>query len=274
MKRLLQIEAIKTLGYPVFRAIIILHFTLFLLVALVSSNFHINIQGVSIEKLFVFPHIWSVFAWFSSWFNLLLGILAIILISNEFQFRTFRKQLIDGLTRNDLLYGKLIVFVIVALYTMILVFVSGLIFGIINSSNFTVNDFFEGLYYLPILFVQALAYTLLAMLFAFFFRNAGLSIVMFVLFFFLVEPIIRWFLPGNVDKFLPVKIIANLTPMPNFFDITLGEMVQIQSQHLSESTGFGLHSYSVPLWLTVVVALIYSVLFILVSSYIIKRKNF
>lgn len=274
MKKLIQIEAIKTWGYPAFRAILILHFTLFLLVAIVSSNININIQGVAIEKLFVFPHIWSVFAWFSSWFNLLLGIIAIVLISNEFQYRTFRKQLIDGLTRNELLYGKLLVFIFVALYTMLLVFLSGLIFGIINSTNFALTDFFEGLYYLPILFIQALAYTMLAMLFAFFFRNAGLSIVSFVLFFFPIEPIIRWFLPDSIDKFMPVKIIANLTPMPDFIGITLGDLVQIQSQQFSEAGGFGLQAYTTPLWLTVLAAVFYSALFVLVSKYIVKKKNF
>ncbi|HPF92952.1 MAG TPA: hypothetical protein PLV65_03400, partial [Tenuifilaceae bacterium] len=120
VKKLLAIEGRKTLFYPTFRTIIGLHALLFLIVALVASNINLNIEGIRIDKVFQFPHLWNTLAWIASWFNLLLGILAIMLTCNEFQFRTFRKQLIDGLTRNELIIAKLFVITSLAAYAMIL----------------------------------------------------------------------------------------------------------------------------------------------------------
>jgi hypothetical protein len=274
MKKLFQIEAIKTIGLPSFRAIIALHAILFLLIAILASNINLNIQGITVSKLLHFPHVWATFAWISSWFNLLLGIIIVVLISNELQFRTFRKQIIDGLTRNELLISKLIVIVIIALYTMLLVFISGLVFGIIKSPSYTISDVLEGLPILPVLFTQALAYMLLAMLITLIFRSTAFSIVSFILFFFPVEPIIRAFLPDSVDRFFPAKVISNLTPMPDFFSITLGDMVKIQGESTPDLYSMGLAQESLPLIATVAIAIAYSLIFIFISKLIVDSKNF
>ena len=274
MKKLLDIEIIKTLGYPAFKAVIGIHAVLFLIVAVFASGINIDFQGITLDKLFQFPHVWSMFAWISSWFNLLLGIVAIILITNELQFRTFRKHLIDGLTRNELLYGKLMVFFFVALYTMLLVFVTGLIIGAVKSTSFSFVDFVDGLPILPVLFFQSLAYMLLAMLFAFIFRGTALSIVSFILFFFPVEPMVRWFFPAPADQFFPIKIISNLTPMPDFFGITLGDVIKIQGGTSADAYSMGIMDKPLPLIATVAIAVGYSLIFILVSQFIVKRRNF
>ena len=274
MNKLLQIEAIKTLGLPSFKAIIALHAVLFLMVTIIASNINFNIQGITINKLFHFPHIWTTFSWISSWFNLLLGIVVILLITNELQFRTFRKQLIDGLTRNEILWGKLLLILLIACYTMLLVFFSGFIFGIIKSPQFSVQDFTQGLSMLPVLLVQALSYMMLAMLFSFIFRSSALSIVSFILFFFPVEPIIRAFLPTSVDQLMPIKIISNLTPMPDFFSITLGDLIEIQGVAPTDMQSMRIFEKPLPLIATVSIALVYSLIFILISKMIIQRKNF
>jgi hypothetical protein len=275
LKRLIDIEAVKTLYNPTFRTIILLHLILFLLVALVASSFKINIQGIAIEKVFHFPYVWNTLAWIASWFNLLLGILAIVLVANEFQFRTFRKQLIDGLTRNEILFSKIIVITIIAFYTMLLVFLSGFVFGMLKSPSFNLQNFIEGLPYIPILFVQSLSYMLLAMLFAFIIRSTGLSIVAFVLYFFPVEPIIRFFIPDIAIQYLPVKTIANLTPMPDFVGISLSDTIILPG---SESTA-GLYSMGIinkplPFIISISVSLAYCLVFIFISKLMVRIKNF
>lgn len=272
VKKIINIEAIKTLFSPTFRTVIILHATLYIIVTLVASSLRLNIQGVTVEKIFHFPHIWNTLAWIASWFNLLLGILAIILVSNEFQFRTFRKHLMDGLTRNEILLGKVLVFSSIAIYTMILVFGSGLLFGIIQSPTFDFVNFTQGLPYLPVLFLQSLGYMLMAMLFAFMFRNTALSIVAFILYFFPLEPIFRLMIPDAAIKFLPVKVIANLTPMPDFISISLGDSLPPESRN--ELFGMGLVSDSLPLMQSSLVVIVYLLLFIGISRLIIEKKNF
>lgn len=274
MKSLINIERIKTLYSPSFRTIIILHASLFFLVALIAGSIKLNIQGVSIEKIMQFPHIWNTLAWIASWFNLLLGILAIMLVSNEFQFRTFRKQIIDGLSRNELVFGKIIVFAAIAIYTMLLVFATGLIMGTIKSSGFNLSNFTQGLAYLPVLFLQSFSYMLLAMLFAFLFKNTALSIVSFILYFFPIEPIIRSIIPDVAIKFLPVKVIANLTPMPDFVGISMGDMIHINQGSSSTLQNMGLVSESMPLIYAALVAVGYCLLFAFTSKLIVQRNNF
>jgi hypothetical protein len=273
VKKLLAIEGRKTLFYPTFRTIIGLHALLFLIVALVASNINLNIEGIRIDKVFQFPHVWNTLAWIASWFNLLLGILAIMLTCNEFQFRTFRKQLIDGLTRNELIIAKLFVLISLAAYAMILVFVSGLLFGITKSSTFSVTDFIHGLQYLPVLFVQSLGYMLLGLLVAFIFRNTAFSIIAYLLYFFPVEPIVRAFMSDSAAAFMPAKTIANLTPMPDFVGISLSDVIQI-----SNGTGslemIGTAIQSTPLLTTSIVTIGYCLIFGIIVKLIAANKNF
>lgn len=271
---ILNIERVKTLFSPSFRTIIILHASLFALIVLVAGSIQLNIQGVQIEKVLQFPHVWNTLAWIASWFNLLLGILAIMLVTNEFQFRTFRKQIIDGLTRDQLLVGKTAVFSILAIYTTTLVFAAGLIMGIAKSPSYNLVNIIEGLNYLPVLFVQSLAYMLLAMLMAFIFRNPAISIVSFILYFFPIEPILRAFTPDAIDKFFPAKVIANLTPMPDFVGISLGDMMQVIPGSEAEMEKIGLMGESMPLLYASIITIVYCILFTLVSRIIIMRKNF
>ncbi len=270
MVKLLRIEIIKFWGSPILRALIIIHLVLFLLVVLLAAFAPINIQGISTEKFSQFPHVWQTFAWIASWFNMLLGILAIVMVANEHQYRTYRKQLIDGLSRTELLYSKLITISIIAVYTTLLVFATGLVIGFLKTSSFNFSDFVSGLSILPILFLQSLSYMTLGMLIAFIFKNTAISIVGFVLYFFPIEPIVRAFIPAPVDKFLPFKIISNLTPMPDFFGIAFSESIQIKG-----ADGLEIVQPEASIWGAVVLStFIYLICFAVVSKLIIDKRNF
>lgn len=270
----LNTERIKTLYSPAFRVIIILHASLFILVALVAGSLNLNIQGVHTEKLLHFPHVWNTLSWIASWFNLLLGVLAIMLVTNEFQYRTFRKQLIDGLSRDQLLLGKLAVFASIAIYTMLLVFATGLVIGLVKSQSFNISNLIDGLGYLPVLFVQSFSYMLLAMLFAFAFRNPAVSTVTFILYFFPIEPIVRAFTPDVIDRFFPVKIISHLTPMPDFIGISMGDMIQVVPNSSNELQNLGIIDMSSSTFFAPAIAIAYCLLFGFIARLIVKKKNF
>jgi ABC-2 type transport system permease protein len=270
MKKLLRIELIKFWGSATFKALIIMHAAIFLLVTLVSSNLSISVQGVNIQKLFQFPHIWQTFAWIASWFNLLLGITAIVMVSNEHQFRTFRKQLMDGLSRNSLVLAKLLMVLSVALYAMLMVFILAFLFGAVKSPSITAGNLFHGLQFLPVLYFQALGYMALGMLFAFVLKNTALSIVGYILYFFPIEFIVKAFIPSPADNFLPFRLIANLTPAPDFFGITLADTINFPNE-------YGLSHQQSEVFASgvmVLVALVYVLVFIAISRIIVAKRNF
>jgi len=274
MKNILKLEFIKTIGYSAFRTIIILHFILFLLVVIIGSQIDFNIQGIRVDKLFAFPNVWSTFSWVASWFNLLLGIVVIMLVGNEYQFRTYRKQIIDGVSRNQLLNAKISVIAVLSVYAVLLVFISGLAIGIIFSDQIAISSIFENFHLILILFVQSFAYMMLGMLFALILKNNALSIITFILFFFPAEPILRAFFPSSIDRFFPIKIISNLTPMPDFIGITTGDLIQINGSSPASMYNMPFVQESLSIGMATIVCLVYIGIFYSASRLIIDRRNF
>jgi len=274
MQRILKLEFIKTIGYPAFRAIVVLHAILFLLVVLVGSQIDLGVNGIRVDRLFAFPHVWSTLAWVGSWFNLLLGILVITLVGNEHQFRTFRKQIIDGVSRPQLLVAKMAVIGTLSVYATLLVVISGLAFGILFTENLAGVSILSNVHLVLVLFVQAFAYMMMGMLAALLFKNNALSIMLFLLFYFIIEPILRVFFPSSIDQFFPVKIIANLTPMPDFVGITAGDLIQINGATPTNLYSMGILQEPLSVGYATLVCMGYILVFYIVCRLIVLRRNF
>lgn len=275
LKRLLNIERIKLLNYTSVKVLLGLHLALFILVLFVASQIQVSVPGFSTENLFRFPHIWQVTAWLASWFNLLLAIIVMVITCNEYNFRTFRQNLIDGLSRNDLFLGKSVVIFTLALYALALVILVSVVSGIIFTRQFTFTDVFSNIYVAGIYFVQALGYMYLGLLFANIFKNSALSIVSFLLMRLILEPILRTFFDSSVRPFFPFKTITGLTPMPEVLTITSDTDYATQSgQSALNLSEIGLIAPTVSMTTTMIVALAYISVFAAVSWYILKKRDF
>lgn len=216
MVRIFKAEIIKVFGYATSWVLLTLHGLLYFLVLVVANKATLSFNGVESNILLSQPYAWGTVAWLASWFNLILSLLFIILIGNDYLFGTYRRQLLDGFTRNQMFAAKLILSLLIAFYVVILVTVLAFLATPVLTSG---EAMFTGYKYVLILFVQILGYLSLALLFITLIRNIALSIVLYLLYFGLIEPIIRLSLSHSVANHLPVKIISNLTPMPDFLGI-------------------------------------------------------
>ncbi len=214
MRKLLQIEAIKTLSSNTFRAIITLHLLFFILVVLGISRINFSVGQFSIDALYQFPHVWEFFSWIASWFNILLAVLIIVMVSNEFKYNTFRQHIINGLSRAELLGAKLITLFYTAIYALVLVVVASLISGLIASDTLELNQVFARAGIVFVYFIQAVAYMGMGFLVAVIFRNNALAIVVFILYLFPGEVILRKLVFSSVENYFPAKVISDLTPLP------------------------------------------------------------
>lgn len=273
MKRLIHTEWIKLRGYPTFWTIVGLHAMLLAAVLLIASNINIQLQGIQVGRLFSSDYLWGTVAWIASWFNLLLGILLILLTGNENTFATFRKMLIEGFSRNCLVFGKLLIALFLSLYVFLLVLFVGILVGAFTSGVSEALAF-RNFSVMSVLFIQALGYMTLAILFALLFRNNALSIVLYLLYFALIEPIIRLFVSAPWDGYFPVKTIANLTPMPDFLGIIASDL-QV-AQHFDSDTMMQIDriNESASLTIPVMAAIGYIMLFMFFSWLIVKRRDF
>ncbi len=271
MIRAVKAELIKTFGYTTFWVLISLHAVLFLLVLMVANNATLNLNGVETNILLSKPYTWGTVAWLASWFNLILTLLLIILTGNDFLFGTFRRGLLDGFSRNQLFKAKLLLLLLIALYVILIVTLIALFATPVLKSW---QNLFTGYVYILVLFIQMLGYFSIALLIIVLTRNIALTIIVYLLYFALIEPIIRLFLPDSAAQFLPVKIISNLTPMPDFLGI-MAKQFNVNDQ-LDASTLNALDAINNGTSLTqnIVIAIIYIALFTVLSYYVFRRKDF
>ncbi len=273
MKSLILNEFTKIWSYGAFRIIILLHFILFFLVVLVTSQLDITIPGFSTDYLYQFPNIWEFFPWVASWFNLLLAILIIVITGNEYTFRTFRQHVIDGLSRTNLLTGKGFLIAAIAIYSMLMVLLFSLLFGFIFTRDLTVAVFVKKTYMLLVYFVQALAYMSAGFLLAILFRNTALAIVLFILYRLIIEPVVRLFFQPEVRLFFPMKVISNLTPMPEFLSISSGNQTDPGNVDTLNLREMGILVEDLPVYLNLLLALGYTSLFIFLAWLLLKKRN-
>lgn len=272
IKQLAKIELLKANKYPTFWAIIMVHAILFMLVILVGSNINIDVQGINILDFFKPKYLWATTAWVASWFNLLMGVLIIILVGNEIQFGTIRRQLIDGISRTNFLLGKLMVMLTLAVYTIILVSLTGFLTALFTPQGLG-SEFFTNFRVVFVLGLQTLGYMSAAMLFAFLFKSNALSTIFYLLYFLLVEPLIRIFVPSPTDFYFPAKIISNLTPTPNFLEMLSENYAQIEG--IDPNTTLQIHNaqFEATLSSSVFVTIAYVIIFLATIYFIVRNKD-
>jgi ABC-2 type transport system permease protein len=274
MHKLLSIELTKLFNYTSFKVILGLHLALFSLVVFVTSQIDITVPGFDTANLFRFPHIWSYFAWVASWFNLLLAILIIMITGNEFAYRTFRQHVIDGLSRMDLLKGKLAVVFLIAVYSFLLVLISGIVYGLIYSSGISTANLFTNIDKLFIFFLQTLAYMVIGLMLVVLLRSTALSIILFILLRFPVEPIIRTFFDSAFRPFFPMKSVSGLTPMPEFLSISSENSFEtLDGGNALSLSEMGIIAQGLPVYLQILVAVVYTSVFLGVIAYVLKNRN-
>jgi ABC-2 type transport system permease protein len=205
-------ELRKILPYRTVWFILLLYVVLLALFVSVGSGVVINGQTVG-DTLYAFPALWTKLAYVASYFNLLLGILLIILITDEFQFRTFRQQVIDGSSVAALVQGKLGVAVLLAAFGMLAVLGVGLFYGLTRAPE-SAGQAGQDLGAVLLYGAQALGYLGLAALLGFALRKSGPAILAFMLYAWVVEPVVRVLIPDEIDRFFPTKVFGSLTPMP------------------------------------------------------------
>lgn len=273
MMKLVRIESVKVLPYRVFQILAIVYAGAFLLSASVfpliklNTNLAGNQDILNLKSLYFFPQIWETFAYFAAKSNIFLAIIVIFLVGNEYSYNTFRQHVINGLSRQELLNGKLLVIVGIALVNTLMVFVFGMIFGLIYSSGFTFQDVFSHLYMLGIYFIQAVSHMIAAMMIAVWLRNKTLAIVVLIVYQVVIEFILRIlvnkFIWAKLGLFFPMRVITKLTPMP---DIAITEMIKANTD-LKDLVS------TLPLWANLLLVFGYSLIFYLITRAILVRRN-
>mgnify|MGYP001219558786 CR=1 FL=1 len=264
MLNLLKIEFKKIMPYTTFWVIFGLVFALIPVVFYGIGQIELQGAPIDMKNTYRFPNVWNNLTYLASWFNLLIGMMVVILVCNEFSFKTFRQHVIDGQSKSDFVISKILLMVCLALFSTLYIFLIGFLFGIstsVGNVSFTENIHFVGIY-----FIQALGYMSVGLIIATLIRSTALSIIIFLLSI-LIESIIQVFVPGNIEKYFPMEIIANLTPNP-----LMANMMPDPSQ-LPPGAQMPPMFETIPLATTVSVACIYIVAIWGITYFILTKKD-
>lgn len=195
-----------------------------------KMNALIGNQHENQNSLYTFPQIWKNLTLILSFGNFFLAFLVIMIISNEFKFKTYRQQIINGLSHFDLVLGKFFFIGFLALNSSLLLFVSGIFLGVKNTPNFTVDLILKNSSFLLYFFIRILTSLSFAALIIHLVRRSVLSIILLLLWY-PFEFYIAYKVKNHYINYFPM---VNLSKIPEvWFQLkTLG--IQIQASSLSK----------------------------------------
>ena len=226
---LLKIEWLKIKGYKTFWILT----TLFLVSILGVNYFAYNFKQAASQgnaqanilfgSPFSFPNVWHTVTYLSSFLLFIPGLMIITSITNEYSYKTHRQNIIDGWSRLQFIHVKIALVVIISFLSTVFVFLTSLLYGSLAGSTFS----FDKIEFIGYYFIQALSYSMLALLLSILIKRSGLSIGLFFLYSFIIENFLGAILnnmggikcasgPGD---YLPLNTTDNLIPFPFFRNI-------------------------------------------------------
>jgi len=183
--RLLKIEWLKVKNYSAFIVL-----SLFFLLGILVANYSVYYTKKNVidkadptgliasSSPYDFAHTWQTTSYVSGFLLLLPGLLLILLITNEFTFRTHRQNIIDGISREDFINVKMVLALISAVAATVLVIITAMIFGFASGTSFSLDRFDSVGYF----FLKAISYNMIALLFAVLVRKTGFAIGLFFIY--------------------------------------------------------------------------------------------
>ena len=220
MLKLLKIEWLKLKNYSAFIVI-----SSFFALGVFATNYIVysfkknvidvaDVTGIlSSGSPFAFPKVWQTASYYSGWLLILPGMLLLILVTNEFTYRTNRQNIIDGLSRKQFTEVKLMMGFITALVSTLLVILTALIFGICTGNHFA-TDGIENVGYF---FLKALTYNFIAIFMGVLIRRTGFAIAVFFIYTVLENGIslalYAWAFNLKKDHHIDMGNMGNYLPM-------------------------------------------------------------
>lgn len=178
-----------------------------------------NIAKMLLGNPFSFPEAWHSVAYFSSIFVLLPSIVVIMMVTNEYSFRTHRQNIIDGWSRAQYITSKLFDVLIVSVIATLVYIVVAAGFGVYADSA-SVNQWADQLQYIPLFLLQTFAQLSIAFLLGYLVKKAFIALGIFLFYYLIVENIAvayARFKLNDIGRFLPFEISDRLIPAPAFF---------------------------------------------------------
>ena len=231
MIRLFLIEWIKLRNYRAFQILVGMYF---LVVAAICSSGGLFLEflknkGAKFKNIdptmlpvYEFPDVWPNIFFVASFFKIFLALIVIISVTNEITYKTFRQNIIDGLSRVEFMISKISVIFFLSLLNTLVVFLVGLICGFIYSKDKSLGAILGNMSFAGAFLLNVFSFLMFAFFVGLLIKRTGIAIVFVGIYAIMLEPIVTAIfihapLPAIFPKiaiWFPVKAIENVQPSP------------------------------------------------------------
>jgi ABC-2 type transport system permease protein len=224
MLHLIKLEWLKVKNYKAFWIFLGLYIIGLFSINYIAYQFQGDIKksGAPINIFpYDFPAVYQTITWISSWLLYFPGMLMILMITNEYNYKTHRQNIIDGLTRQQFVVAKILFGVIIAVITTITCFLISLYFG----GEFSGSVSFKGIQYIGYSFLQTICYLFFAMILALLMRRSGLALAVFFLYGLVFEQLLGGLLDFKVLNNGVTRYYFPLQSSDTLIPVTFGSSV-------------------------------------------------
>jgi len=172
---------------------------------------------------FHFPEVYHTTAYLSSFFTFIPAIVVIMLITNEYQFKTHRQNIIDGWQKQTFIWGKFISVLLISILVSLFFFAVATGIGFSATPDTSAVTLFTKGKYIGLFFLQIFTQLSFAFLLGLLVRKAFIAYGLFIFYGMIVENIAGAFFKIKTQKFgfdygqfLPLEISDRLIPIPAF----------------------------------------------------------
>lgn len=180
-----------------------------------------NLYGIGLNDipLFDFLDIWQNLTYALKWPAILLAFIPVISMANEFRYGTVKQNVIDGLSRTELIGSKILFAVLLSIIMGVVVLLIGLYMGYRYSQ---VTDFYyvvKHLEFIPAFILVLFSYQMFCLLVTLLVKRSGITILLLLFYFFSLEAIsygvIAWdYKKPFLTNFLPLRGAGNIISVP------------------------------------------------------------
>lgn len=202
--------------------------------------------------IYDFDDIWHNMTYMASLMRVIPAFIFLILITNEYSFKTLRQNIIDGMTRAEFLYSKLLLAFIYSLASTAFIFISGLIIGMFSSPVKDLGSIFGRADFLLAHGLEMFAFFSFTLLLSIVIRRTGFALVLLLIYSIILEPIFALYIGYKFEgpeTFFPIKSINLLieNPFTKYFLMETQQHIKLSSTLivLGWTTLFNVASYQV-----------------------------
>jgi ABC-2 type transport system permease protein len=230
-----------------------------------SEDEAVNFSAMLMPKNFAeagfyfLPNLWQNATYISGFFKFIPAFLMLFFMSSEFEYRTYRQNVIDGMSIGQFFFSKFLTLLFFTFLSTLVVGISIVALAFMNN-DMAHHDLWLQSSFLVGFFMEMFFLLSFALFLGLLLKRSAIAIIVLLMYYYVIEPIAvnafqietpySWFFPTQASRDL---ILQPFTRMINFFS---------ESDELPQMP-----------WNTWFIALGYSCLFLLSSFGILKKRD-